>query len=151
MTSAFCGMLYAMVCLLAGAPGDPPSKGDVDGRKRIYETTRVGSKAPVVDGVPDDEVWQTVDWAGGFIQRDPTDGAAPSYQTQFKVVYDDQAIYFAFKMEDDPAKVSRLMDRRDRFPGDWIEVNIDSYGDRRTAFSFTLSLSGNQGRRVYFQ
>ena len=25
-----------------------------------------------------------------------------------------------------------LLSRRDRFPGDWIEVNIDSYADRRT-------------------
>jgi hypothetical protein len=34
------------------------------------------------------------------------------------------------------------MGRRDEFPGDWIEVNIDSYHDLRTAFSFTISASG---------
>lgn len=34
------------------------------------------------------------------------------------------------------------MGRRDEFPGDWIEINIDSYNDKRTAFSFTLSASG---------
>ena len=34
------------------------------------------------------------------------------------------------------------MGRRDDFPGDWVEVNIDSYHDLRTAFSFTLSVSG---------
>jgi hypothetical protein len=41
--------------------------------------------------------------------------------------------------------VSRWLARHDRFPGDWIEVNIDSYYDQRTAFSFTLSLSGTRG------
>ena len=34
------------------------------------------------------------------------------------------------------------MGRRDEFPGDWVEINIDSYHDQRTAFSFTLSVSG---------
>jgi hypothetical protein len=34
------------------------------------------------------------------------------------------------------------MGRRDEFPGDWIEINIDSYHDLRTAFSFTVSASG---------
>ncbi len=38
-----------------------------------------------------------------------------------------------------------MLSRRDRFPGDWVEINLDSYFDRRTAFSFTLSLSGTRG------
>ena len=57
----------------------------------------------------------------------------------------DDAVYFGFRLHDDPEQVSRQLARRDRFPGDWIEVNIDSYFDRRTAFSFTLSCSGTQG------
>ena len=28
------------------------------------------------------------------------------------------------------------------FSGDFVEINIDSYHDKRTAFSFTLSVSG---------
>ena len=37
------------------------------------------------------------------------------------------------------------MGRRDDFPGDWVEINIDSYNDDRTAFSFTASASGVKG------
>jgi hypothetical protein len=37
------------------------------------------------------------------------------------------------------------MSRRDEFPGDWMEINIDSYHDLRTAFSFTVSVSGVRG------
>src|SRR5258705_1427582 len=37
------------------------------------------------------------------------------------------------------------MSRKDQFPGHWIEINIDSYHDLRTAFSFTLSVSGVRG------
>jgi hypothetical protein len=37
------------------------------------------------------------------------------------------------------------MSRRDGFPGEWVEINIDSYLDLRSAFSFTISASGVRG------
>ena len=112
---------------------------------RVYQTLRLAGDAPIIDGVPDDPVWAAVDWSSDFVQRDPKDGDPPAHQTRFKVLYDDDAIYFAFHMDDDPEQVTNMLARRDRFPGDWIEINIDSYGDHRTAFSFTLSLSGTRG------
>ena len=84
-------------------------------------------------------------WSGDFLQRVPKEGVPPTGQTQFKVMYDDDALYLAFRAFDDPKAISPLLYRRDRFPGDWVEFNIDSYADRRTAFSFTLSLSGTRG------
>src|SRR5436190_1758239 len=33
----------------------------------------------------------------------------------------------------------------DGFEGDWVEINIDSYADKRSAFSFTSSVSGVKG------
>ena len=83
--------------------------------------------------------------SGDFIQRDPADGDPPTAQTEFKVLYDDDALYFAFLCHDDPTLLTDMLARRDWFPGDWIEVNIDSYHDLRTAYSFTLSLSGTRG------
>jgi len=112
---------------------------------RTCNAERIPEKSLHIDGSLDESVWEMADWNSGFIQRDPVDGAQASFQTRFKVVYDDDAIYFAFFMEDEPEKVSKVLARRDRFPGDWIEVNISSYFDRRTAFSFTLSLSGTRG------
>ena len=112
---------------------------------RVYNARRLVGEPPVIDGVLDEPLWDTVEWSGDFVQRDPTDGDPPSQQSRFRVVYDDSALYFAFRLEDDPELVRPILARRDRFPGDWIEVNIDSYQDRRTAFSFTLSLSGTRG------
>jgi len=112
---------------------------------RIYETARVDGVTPVLDGHLDDSAWDRVDWSGEFVQRQPEDGAAPSAQTEFKLLYDDEALYFGFRMHDDPELVRSMLARRDHFPGDWVEINIDSYHDQRTAFSFTLSLSGTRG------
>ncbi|MBZ0114367.1 MAG: carbohydrate binding family 9 domain-containing protein, partial [Thermoanaerobaculia bacterium] len=112
--------------------------------RRSYGTTRV-AVSPEIDGRLDDAAWRGVSWTGDFVQRQPVDGAEPSAETEFKVVYDDEALYFAFRAHDDPSVLSSILERRDRFPGDWIEVNIDSYLDRRTAFSFTFSLSGTRG------
>lgn len=129
-----------------GPPGEtkpPPGRPPIP--KRSYETARVTGAPPVIDGKLDDPVWATVEWSGDFTQRQPHDGAPPSAESRFKVVYDDDALYFAFFVHDDPALVTKQLARRDSFPGDWIEVNIDSLQDRRTAFSFTFSLSGTRG------
>lgn len=112
--------------------------------KRVYETRRTG-EPPRVDGRLDDAAWDLVEWSTDFVQYEPAEGEPPTRQTAFKMVYDDEAVYFAFRAYDDPQQVRSLLARRDRFPGDWVEVNIDSYFDRRTAFSFTLSLSGTRG------
>ncbi|MEE4196332.1 MAG: DUF5916 domain-containing protein [Bacteroidales bacterium] len=110
---------------------------------RIYQTQRITGEAPVIDGLIDDKAWDLVEWSGGFTQRMPDDGAAPSQQTVFKVVYDDDHLYVLVRaLDTEPGKIVRRMSRRDGFDGDWVEVSIDSYFDKRTAFSFIASVSG---------
>lgn len=96
-----------------------------------------------LDGIPSEAAWNTVDWGGDFIQWMPHEGKPPSQPTSFKILYDEKFLYVAYRCHDAaPDSVVRRMDRRDQFPGDWVEINIDSYHDLRTAFSFTLSASG---------
>ena len=52
-------------------------------------------KAPQIDGQLGDECWQHVDWTGGFVQFEPVPDAAPSQQTQYAIVYDDNNLYVA--------------------------------------------------------
>ncbi|MCP4547189.1 MAG: carbohydrate binding family 9 domain-containing protein [bacterium] len=113
--------------------------------RRYYDTERVSGAQPQIDGILDDHAWTTVEWAGGFREHSPGDGEEPTKQTQFKFLYDNEAVYMAFRAFDDPALVRSILGRRDNFPGDWVEVNIDSRFDHVTAFSFTLSVSGVQG------
>ena len=115
-------------------------------QKRTYETKSCGGDAPHVDGVLDDGCWNIVEWATDFVQWQPTEGAAPTNQTAFKIIYDQDALYIAYRAYDsEPGKIADHLTRRDRFPGDWVEVNIDSYHDLRSGFSFTSSVSGTRG------
>lgn len=114
--------------------------------KRIYHTTRIQGNAPVIDGIGQEDVWNTVEWSGDFIQKSPEDGGNPSQETVFKVLYDDDFLYFLIRSYDtEPEKIVKRLSRRDGFDGDWVEINIDSYFDKRTAFSFTASVSGVKG------
>ena len=114
--------------------------------KKQYYTQRLAGTSITIDGIPSEAAWDAVPWGGDFIQNQPNEGQAPSQPTSFKILYDDKFLYIAYNCHDvAPDSISKRMGRRDQFPGDWIETNIDSYHDLRTAFSFTLSVSGVRG------
>src|SRR4051812_16149162 len=114
--------------------------------KRQYYTQRVGEAGIKLDGIPNDAAWDAVEWAGDFTQFDPANGAPPAQKTNFKILYDNKFLYLAYEaLDSTPSAIVKRLGRRDDFPGDWVEVNIDSYHDLRTAFSFTLSVSGVRG------
>ncbi|MCD4693520.1 MAG: carbohydrate binding family 9 domain-containing protein [Calditrichales bacterium] len=111
--------------------------------KRFYNTKRISNEPPEIDGLIDADIWDIVEWSGDFIQRSPKDGVEPSQQTAFKILYDDNYLYVLVRAYDtEPEKIVKRLSRRDGFEGDWVEINIDSYFDKRTAFSFTASVSG---------
>jgi len=133
---------FASVSLLAQSES-PPDSTTLPKIKKAYYTQRITNQAPDVDGMLNDTCWNQVEWGSDYIQLDPTEGVPPTQQTAFKILYDDKYLYVAFRCYDtEPAKIVRRMSRRDGFDGDWIELNIDSYFDKRTAFSFTTSVSG---------
>lgn len=111
----------------------------------MYTTKKLDGNI-TIDGLGNEPAWETVEWAGDFTQRQPSDGDRPSQKTAFKILYDDKNLYVLIRAYDDaPSKIVKRMSRRDGFEGDWVEINIDSYFDQRTAFSFTASVSGVKG------
>ncbi|GAA4056989.1 DUF5916 domain-containing protein [Flavobacterium chungnamense] len=115
--------------------------------KKVYTTKFLNeNEAPTIDGIIDEKSWDIVDWTGDYIENEPDENTPPTEQTKFKVVYDKNYLYFAFKCYDkDPKGIVKRLSRRDGFEGDWVEINIDSYNDKRTGFSFTISASGVKG------
>lgn len=136
-------LLTLFLSLLCGAAYSNPADTIPDRKK--YVTDRLKGTIDL-DGIPSEEAWNSVAWAGDFTQQQPYEGKAPSQPTSFKVLYDEKFLYIAFLVHDSaPDSIVKRMGRRDEFPGDLVEVNIDSYHDKRTAFSFTLSASGVRG------
>ena len=137
---AFLLILFSFLILEAG--GHTPDSEPV--KKKYVTATFKGEIS--LDGIPDEEAWKAVEWGGGFIQSQPNEGKAPSQATGFKIIYDEKFLYIGYNCHDSaPDSIVKRMGRRDEFPGDWVEVNIDSYHDLRTAFSFTISASGVRG------
>ncbi|WP_067029446.1 DUF5916 domain-containing protein [Allomuricauda sp. CP2A] len=115
-------------------------------KKKYMTTSIVHEQSPVIDGNIDEPVWEMVEWGGDFIEYSPEENTPPSFQTKFKVIYDAKYLYFAIRAFDAaPNSIVKRMGRRDTFDGDWVEVNIDSYHDLRTAFSFTATVAGVRG------
>ncbi|MEQ9466363.1 MAG: DUF5916 domain-containing protein [Ekhidna sp.] len=113
--------------------------------KKSYTTDWIKSEI-TIDGKLDEEAWDQVEWGGDFIGHRPAYNVEPKQQTQFKILYDAKFLYVGVRAFDtEPDKIVKRMSRRDGFDGDFVEINIDSYGDKRTAFSFSASVSGVKG------
>lgn len=116
--------------------------------KRIY-TTKIITKAPKIDGLLNDTSWNAVAWSSDFTEKDPDEGTAPTYQTKFKVIYDAKFLYVAIRaFDDNPELIQQRLTRRDGFAGDRVNVIIDSYHDKRTAFVFTITAAGVKGEEI---
>lgn len=110
---------------------------------RIYHTSKVNPKPPVIDGRLDDPEWNRVSWQGDFIQREPRENQPPSQETAFKILYDDHNLYLAVRAFDScPDSIECRLTRRDNIDGDLVVVQIDSYKDLQTAFTFMVSAGG---------
>ena len=106
--------------------------------------TRAQGSSPHLDGRLDDAAWSSAAWITGFTQREPVEGAAPSAPTRVAFVYDDGALYVGARMSSPRGKpVRALVTRRDREgSSEQLIVSLDTYHDRRTAYSFGVTAAG---------
>ncbi|HQY12324.1 MAG TPA: carbohydrate binding family 9 domain-containing protein, partial [Ferruginibacter sp.] len=136
-------LFFIFVLAISIASANP---ADTVIERKQYHTKRLTGTPVILDGIPSEETWNAVEWGGDFTQWQPAEGKPPSQPTQFKILYDNKFLYIAYNCIDRaPDSIDKRMGRRDAFPGDFVEINIDSYHDLRTAFSFTLSVSGVRG------
>lgn len=116
--------------------------------KRVYTTKKL-VKTPIIDGDVSEDAWDVVPWSSDFVEKNPDEGTAPTYQTKFKVMFDEKYLYIALRaLDDQPELIQQRLSRRDGFAGDRINVIIDSYHDKRTAFVFTTTAAGVKGEEI---
>ncbi|TDS19167.1 carbohydrate binding protein with CBM9 domain [Maribacter caenipelagi] len=115
--------------------------------QREYTTVQLSIGDEItIDGELSDSAWINVSWDDNFTVFEPNNGKKASQRTKFKIAYDAKFLYVGIRCYDSiPDKIEKRLARRDNFSGDWIEVNIDSYYDKRTGFSFNVSAAGVKG------
>ncbi|HEX8172905.1 MAG TPA: DUF5916 domain-containing protein [Thermoanaerobaculia bacterium] len=106
--------------------------------------------SPKIDGDLTDAAWQSAPEFTDFTQHDPDDTQPSTMHTSVRIVYDDEAIYFAARA-DDPGKPTALLMRRDSFGQyDFLSFNIDSQHDRLSGAAFTISPANVQVDSILF-
>ena len=129
----------------AGAPSVAARTAPPVSSAAIVEAVAVREATALkLDGELTDEVWSRAPRIDGFVQREPKEGAAPSFATEARVAYDAQHLYVAILAHDpEPAKITGFLTRRDtQSPSDWVAILIDSYHDKRTAYEFSVNPAG---------
>ena len=67
--------------------------------KKKYFTQRLSGEI-TLDGIPQEEAWNAVEWGGDFIQWQPNEGKDPSQETSFKILYDNNFLYIGYRCFD---------------------------------------------------
>ena len=134
--------LAVLLCPFASSQTSPQghsNEGVTHTALRIDTASR-----PDIDGRLDDLIWAEASTSAGCIQRGPNPGRAASERTGVAVLYDENAIYVGFRcFVQDPSTIVAPLARRDEFvSSDRVSVDIDSYNDGRTAFSFAVTAGG---------
>lgn len=107
--------------------------------------------APEIDGVLGDDAWRAATPSSAFTQKFPDEGAAPTERTVVRIAYDDDAIYVGVRCDERTSPVVARLTRRDRsVESDRITIDLDTRGDRRTAFHFEVGAAGVQGDGVRY-
>lgn len=119
---------------------------------RIDAVDVTGATAIRLDGEFGEAAWQRAVPVTDFVQRDPREGAEPTFTTEARIVYDKSYLYVAVRAFDkEPEKIVGIRTRRDSTsPSDWVRIVIDSYHDRRTAYEFAVNPAGVKQDRYWF-
>jgi hypothetical protein len=114
--------------------------------KKTVAPARIEDPRIHMDGELDEPAWQQAAIIGGFTQTDPDLGKPVSEKTEVLIFYDSQNIYFGFRCYDSrPNKVTSRLGAHDADTGsDSVDVLIDTFGDHRTGFYFSINSSGIQ-------
>lgn len=111
----------------------------------------VGTERMVVDGRLDEAIWSAAPAMSEFVQRQPVEGAAASEKTEVRFVYTPKALYIGARMfTSDPALIQAPVSRRD-YPeqADFIAISLDTFLDRRTAYTFGVTAAGTRFDRYH--
>lgn len=142
----WCTLLLAALAAAPAAAQGPASS------PRSRPTAQVGriepADAPRVDGRMHDACWQGAPAIGELTMVEPWDGRTPTQRTVVKLLHDRSNLYIGLWCYDTNAGDIRATQRaRDARldPDDRVEILLDPFENRRTAYFFQIGAGGSIG------
>jgi hypothetical protein len=128
------------------AAAQQPARPNAQERRTIAAERLSAGEAITLDGALDEAVWQRAQVAGNFIQIDPANGQPATEPTEFRIVFDANAIYIGVTCYDSEAgqRLTRYQKRRDELlqQDDKVQWTIDTFLDGRSGYFFETNPSG---------
>ncbi|RYD93975.1 MAG: hydrolase, partial [Sphingobacteriales bacterium] len=115
-------------------------------QKRTTAATKISEKI-TIDAKMDEAIWATAEVATNFVMFEPDNGKPEAFEqrTEVRTAYDDEAVYFAAIIYDDPAKILKELSLRDDFKtADHFGVYLNGFNDGQQDFRFFVSAAGTQ-------
>jgi len=139
-----CWILLAVLLVGGGQQAQAQSSPPGTPTRQQISAVRLVGPPPVIDGRLDDEVWQFAPVLTDFLQRQPDEGAPATERTEVRFLFDETTLYIGARMfSDDPAAIQAPVSRRDQgTQAERLLVSLDTYLDRRTAYTFGVTASG---------
>jgi len=103
--------------------------------------------APVIDGVPEPEIWADAPVSGGFVQHEPDRGQPATAETFVRVGFDETHLYVLVECHDPaPDRIAATVTQRDGplEDEDAVVVLLDTFLDRTTGYMFGTNILGTQ-------
>ncbi|WP_340105986.1 carbohydrate-binding family 9-like protein [Rhodohalobacter sp. 8-1] len=92
-----------------------------------------------VDGITDEEIWNSSEWTDDFINLAGDLSISPEYRTKVKLLYDDNYLYVAGEMEESDI-YGTMTERNSRlYLDNALEVFIDPDGDTHNYAEFQIN------------
>jgi hypothetical protein len=137
-------ILAALVLALAAASAAAQGASPRDSATAV--AVRITGHEPRLDGRLDDEAWAAAPAVTSFHQKDPDEGAPASEPTEVRFIYDDHALYVGARMGTaTPGGIQAPVSRRDAWEqAEAIFVSLDTYHNRRTAWTFGVTAAGTR-------
>lgn len=105
-----------------------------------------GEAPIVIDGLLDEPAWDRAPRGSGFVERTPVREGDPPVRTEFRVLYDESALYVGVEMALEPGEVPRGYERRRDnfriFSDDTISLKFDVRRDKRATIGFVVNAAG---------
>src|SRR5450631_1913931 len=110
---------------------------------RVIMVHKVNSKI-IVDGDLNEEVWKQSAVADCFINKWPTDNGKAKLQTEVRIAYNDQYIYFGIKawLGDKAPVIQSLKRDINPYYSDGVSVVLDPSGKNTSGYTFGVNAAG---------